>query len=177
MAVRDFDGGAAGGGGLGDGGDQAQTVQADLESGQRAQVADAGDLIEEGAGLIGEEVGDTVADAAGIHRQAAPDVGVVGSDEHPPRAGERAPDLVGGDLEFAGAVQIPRRRSVRAEQLEAQSVGQVVGDPRRGERADGAAVEPRGEGGDVLVLDRHQLVADRALGVTVGDAERHRTLG
>ncbi len=83
-------------------------MQSDLEAGQRTQVADAGDLVEERAGLIVEEIGDAVADAAGVHRQAAADVGVVGPDQHAARAAELAADVVGRDLELTGTVQIPR---------------------------------------------------------------------
>ena len=121
---------------------------------QRAEVTDAGDLVEERAGLVGEQVGDAVPDTAGVHRQAAADVGMFGPDEHPAGPGDVAADIGGGDLEFAGAVQIPCRRTLGSEQFEAETVGQVVGDPRRGERADRTVVERRGERGDVLVLHR-----------------------
>ena len=97
-------------------------------------------------------------------------------DEHPARPGDVAAHIGGGDLELAGAVQVPRRRSVGGEQFEAEPVGQVVRDARRREGADGAVVERRGEGGDVLVLDGDLLVADRGLGMAVGDAERYRAL-
>ena len=65
---------------------------------------------------------------------------------------------------------------MEANSSKPESVGQVVRDPGRREGADRAAVERRGEGGDVLVLHRATVVADRALGVPVGDAERHRPL-
>ena len=109
--------------------------------GSGPEVADAGDLVQERAGLVGEQVRDTVPDAAGVHRQPAADVGVLGADQHPPRAAEVAAHVVGGDLELAGAVQVPGRRALGGEQFEAQSVGQVVRDPRRRERADRAVVE------------------------------------
>ena len=119
----DFDDGAAGFGRLGDRGDQPQAAQTGVETGQRSQLANAGDLIEENAGLVGEQVGHAVPDAARVHRQAALDVGMLRADEHPPGAADVAADIVGRDLEFAGAVQIPRRRTFGSEQLEGKTVG------------------------------------------------------
>ena len=116
-------------GGFGDGGDDPQAVQADVEAGQRAQVADAGDLVQERAGLVDEQVRDTVPDATGVHRQAAADVGVLRPDQHPPRAADIAAHVLAGDLELTGAVQVPGGGTLGCEQLETQAVGQVVSDP------------------------------------------------
>ena len=66
-----------------------------------------GDLVQERAGLVDEQVRDTVPDATGVHRQAAADVGVLGPDQYPARTADVAADVVAGDLEFTGAVQVP----------------------------------------------------------------------
>ena len=61
-------------------------------------------------------------DAAGVHRQPATDVGVLGADQNPPRTTEVAAHIIGGELELPGAVQIPGCRALRRKQFEGQPV-------------------------------------------------------
>ena len=52
-------------------------------------------------------IGNPVADTVGIHRQAAADVGMLRSDQHPPGSADIAAHVVGRNLELTGAVQVP----------------------------------------------------------------------
>ena len=75
-------------------------MQPVAEAGQRSQLVDAGDLIQEGPVLLAEQVGDTVPDAAGVHRQSTLDVGVLRPDQHPAGPAGEVVDVVGGDGEL-----------------------------------------------------------------------------
>ena len=67
-----------------------QVVQAVGEARAAGQLVQPGDLLEEGARLVDEEVALPMADAGEVHRQAAADVRVLGADEHLPVAVDRA---------------------------------------------------------------------------------------
>ena len=167
---------AAGLGRFGDRGDDTQPVQACVEPWQRAELPDARDLVEECAELPAEHVGHPVAYPAGVHRQPAAEIRVLGPDQHSPRTTDVAADVVGRDLEFTWAVQIECGRALGSEQLESQAVGQALRDARGRVGADRAVLEPRGEGDDILVLHRREFITHRALRVAVGDTERHGAL-
>src|SRR6478609_10781965 len=76
------DGRSVGRGRAGDRVDDGEVAQAVLEGRDGRQTLDAGDLLEEGAALVAEEVADTEGDAGEVHRQAALDVGVGRAGEH-----------------------------------------------------------------------------------------------
>ena len=70
-------------------------MQTGLEAGQGSEFTDACDLVQECAGLVGEQIRDAVTDTPGVHRQPAADVGVFWPDEDPPGAGDVAAYVVG----------------------------------------------------------------------------------
>ena len=68
---------------------------------QRGCLVDAGDLLEEGPRLIGESVVLTEADARGIHRQAAGQVRVIGTEDDLPVTVLRGRRLVQEQLDLS----------------------------------------------------------------------------
>jgi hypothetical protein len=112
------------GGGPDDGLLQEQGVQAVGERGVAGQLVAAGDLVEEGAGLVDEAVVVAGADARGVHRQAAGDVGVVDADDDAAEAVG-----AGGDLELTRAAHVERHRAALAEDLELERVRVTARDP------------------------------------------------
>ena len=56
------------------------------EGGVARQFVEAGDLVEEGAGLVDEAVVVAGADPGGVHGQAAGDVGVLDADDDAPES-------------------------------------------------------------------------------------------
>ena len=138
---------------------------------------DAGDLLEERAGLVAEEVADAEGAAGEVHRQAALDVGVGGAGEDLVVAVESVAAQLADDGELCRPVHVPLRAAVLGHEVERQRVGVAGGDPRDREGADGAGGEVRREGRHVVVLDRLAHVAELGLGVAVGRAERHDALG
>ena len=96
--------------------------------GQRGSVLLPGDLVEEGAGLEDEQVGEPVPDAERIHRDALADVGVFGPDVHPAASVDviaRARNRRSG---LAHPLHVEGRRPAGAEQFEPEPVGFGVRD-------------------------------------------------
>ena len=150
-------------------------MQTGVEARQWAEFADAGDLVQKRARLVGEQIGHTVTDAAGIHRQPAADVGVFRPDQHPPGTGDVAADIVGGDLELAGRCRFHDAEPFEAKSSKPRPSGRLWAT-RDAEKVPTAPLSNRRERGHVLVLHRCELVADGGLGVSVGNADGHGPL-
>ena len=144
---------------------------------QGVRLVEAGDLLQEGAGLVDETVVLTETDAGGVHRQTAGDVRVVGSDDHAPVAvGAGGTALVQHQLELGRTLLRPGGRALVPEHLQLESVRMTGGDP--GHLDDAGAVGERGtERGVVVVLHRLVGVADLDLAVPDDRPQGHRTLG
>src|SRR6266567_6560221 len=115
----------------------AQVVQPLGQARAARQLVKAGNLLKEGARLVGEEIALTVADAGEVHRQASFDVRVVRPDEDPTVSVHLAGRGPVGDGEFRRPGQVERGRATGAEHLEAEAVFYSVGDSGHRERARG----------------------------------------
>ena len=137
----------------------------EAQRGRESASRDAGDLLQERAGLVGETVILTGTDAGGIHRQTAGHVRVVGSDDHAPVAvGAGGTALVQDQLELRRTLLRPGCGALVPEHLQLESVRMAGGDP--GHLDDAGAVGEGGtERGVVVVLDRLVGVADLDLAV------------
>src|SRR4051794_37510611 len=103
----DLDRGAAGGGGPGDGVDDREVAQAVLEAGDPGQAVDAGDLLEEGASLVPEQVPRPERDSGEVHRQTALDVRVRRPDEDLVEPVEAVVAQLSDHRELGGPVHVP----------------------------------------------------------------------
>ena len=171
--VRQRQGRVGGGGGdLGDLLLHLEGVQPVAEGGIAGDLVVAGDLVEEGAGLVDETVVVAGADTGGVHRQTAGDVGMVDADDDPAVAGR----VGGSDLELPARLT-SKARAPRSQNTSNLSVfGWPVGDPGDVEIAGGAIGEANREAGPVVVLDGLEGVADCDLGVADDMAEGQRPL-
>ena len=144
-------------------------------AGEPVGLVDAGDLLEEGAGLVHEAVVLADTHARGVHRKSAREVRVIRPDDHPAVAAARCRVVVVDHLEFGGSLLFPACGSAVTEDLQEQAVRMSRGDPRHLDDAD-ALGELGAEAGVVVVLDRFVAVAHRRLAVPDDRAQRHRPL-
>src|SRR5215217_691765 len=169
---------AAVGGGLGDRSKDLHVVYALVERGiarQRVRLINAGDLLEERACLENEAIVLANAYTRCIHRQAASEVRVVWTDDHPAIAARISRTFVQHELEFTGAFLLPLRGALVTEDFKCEAVRVAGGDARDLRHAD-AVLQLGAEAGVVVVLDRLIGIADRSLAMTDDDTKWHRTL-
>ena len=126
---------------------------------------DAGDLVEEGPGLVAEQVVLRRSRRPGSPSAGRPRCrgGRGRSSTWRSPSSRRLAQLRSEKRELARPVQVERRRAGRsAKSSKPSELAQAEGDPRDREGADRAGGEVGGERGDVVVLDRLAHVAELA---------------
>ncbi|WP_033329802.1 hypothetical protein, partial [Streptomyces yerevanensis] len=143
----------------------------------RQRIGDAGDLVEEGPGLVGEVVGVVGAHAGRLHRDAAREVRQLRPGDDLPRAARTGLGLGVVEEVLGGPVLVERGPPAQAQDVEGEPVGQAEAGARHREGADQPGLEAGGEGRGVLVLDLADLVGDGRRVVPDDRAQRQRPLG
>jgi hypothetical protein len=153
-----------------------QVVQALGERGVARELVAAGDLVEEGAGLVDEAVVVAGPDSGGVHGQAAGDVGVLDADDDPSEAVRLARQPAADDRELTGTADVEGEGTLLAEDLELQGVRVAVGNAGDAEVAGRPVGEAHREARPVVVHDRLALVADLDVGMPDNVSQRQRSL-
>src|SRR5262245_44570720 len=86
------------------------------------QALDSGELLEEGAGLVAEEIADAVGAAGEVHRQTALDVRVGGAGEDLVVPVETVAAQPADDAELRGPVHVPLRAAGLGHEVEGHRV-------------------------------------------------------
>ena len=113
---------------------------------------DAGDLLQEGAGLVDETFVLTEADTGCVHRQTAGDIRVVRTDDHAAETAVPVGPSFSISWNSRRTLLLPLRGALVAEHLQREPVGVAGGDSGDLDDAD-AVVEAGAEAGVVVVLD------------------------